>query len=90
MNFYEHCDLTKKYIYIMQILGLQVVDMLRPVSNLSVLKDLVREEMSPNIDESRKKSAMKNTDSARKSSKRVRFDESVEQNNKVINIGTFL
>ena len=60
--------------------------MLRPVSNLSVLKDLVREEMSPNIDDSRKKSAMKNTDSARKSSKRVRFDESVEHNNKVINI----
>ena len=63
--------------------------MLRPVSNLSVLKDLIREEMSPNIDESRKKSAMKNTDSARKSSKRVRFDESVEKNTKVIDVGTY-
>ena len=54
--------------------------MLRPVSNLSVLNDLVREEASPIVDESRKKSALKTPTSKRElssSKKVVRFEDSV-------------
>ena len=57
---------------------------MRPISNLSVLNDLVREEMSPVADESRKKSALKSS-AANKANrgdpslKRVRFDESVNK-----------
>ena len=54
--------------------------MLRPVSNLSVLNDLVREETSPIVDESRKKSALKTPTSKRElssSKKVVRFEDSV-------------
>ena len=56
------------------------MDMLRPVSNLSVLNDLVREEASPIVDESRKKSALKTPTSKRElssSKKVVRFEDSV-------------
>ena len=54
--------------------------MLRPVSNLSVLNDIVREETSPSVDESRKKSALKTPTSKRElssSKKVVRFEDSV-------------
>ena len=60
------------------------MDVLRPISNLSVLNDLVREEMSPVADESRKKSALKSSAGNKANRgdptlKRVRFDESVNK-----------
>ena len=64
--------------------------MLRPVSNLSVLNDLVREEASPIVDESRKKSALKTPTSKRElssSKKVVRFEDSVTKK-VILDLGT--